>query len=428
MAFASADAMADNTKAPNALPPPRAATEELPPPTTTVGEPPTDEHNELAGAPILGGNTDIGFQIGVAATFTRVSPRYRPYRWQIDGLLSASIKDGPRGFEAAQQSHDLRIDVPRAMGGKIRIMPAFFFERTLNAGYFGVGNAAPAISYPDGSFGSRYQYIHREIRARVNLRSSIGGHNSLMYGLTFRNVNPSTYAGSKLDLDSRRIEPDGSPYIRGIEALNHAILSGGLIYDTRDSEITPKRGTYDQYALRLGAATPVRAGVAYGGANIILRRYVPLGGPFVLAARALVDAIAGQPAFYDLSQGGAFIPLDLPGGANGVRGVPHGRYQGVVKAVANLELRATHLHFRFLGDDFRVGNTFFIDTGRVFASYGPDARDGTGLGLKYGIGAGVFVVWGTAAVFRIEFAYSPDAVSVNPHFPIGVYAADGQMF
>ena len=64
----------------------------------------------------------------------------------------------------------------------------------------------------------------------------------------------------------------------------------------------------------------------------------------------------------------------------------------------------------------------------MFADYGPDPRDGKGLGLKYGVGAGVFVVWGTAAVFRVEFAYSPDAVSVNPNFPLGIYAADGQMF
>lgn len=426
--LASRHGWASEDNVSRALPPPRAASDELPPPTKRVGEVPETEHNELAGAPILGGNTDIGFQIGVAATFTRVSPRYLPYRWKIDGLISASIKGGPRGVEAAQQSHDMRIDVPRALGGKVRIMPGIFFERTVNAGYFGVGNAAPAIANPDGSFGSRYQYDHREIRARVNLRTPLGGPLSIMYGLTLRNVNPSTYAGSKLDLDSRLVDEDGDPYIRGIESMNHAIVSGGLIYDTRDNEITPRKGSFDQYALRAGAATPTRSGVAYGGANVIIRRYFPLSSNVVFAARGLVDALAGQTAFYDLSQGGAFIPLDLPGGAQGVRGVPNGRYQGLIKVVANVELRWTHARFRLFGDDFRVGNNVFFDTGRVFSKFGPDERDGKGLGLKYGIGAGVFVVWGTAAVFRVEFAYSPDAVSVNPNFPIGIYAADGQMF
>lgn len=421
-------AHASDDRSPPALPPPRAANVELPPPMKPVGERPDTEHNEFAGAPIIGGNTDIGFQIGVAATYTRVSPRYLPYRWKFDGLVSASFKGGPRGLEAAQQAHDMRIDIPRAVYGRVRIMPGVFFERTVNAGYFGIGNASPAVTNPDGSLGSRYQYVHREIRGRVNFRSPLTGPYSFMYGLTLRNVNPTKYAESKLDLDSKRIAEDGGPYVRGVSSMNHGVISAGIIYDTRDNEITPRRGSFDQYAARFGAATPTRFDVEYGGVNVIFRRYFPIGSNFVLAGRILVDALGGNVAFYDLSQGGAFIPLDLPGGAQGVRGVPNGRYQGLVKAVGNIELRVTHIRFRLFGDDFRIGNNIFFDTGRVFAQYKFDERDGKGIGLKYGVGMGVFVVWGTAAVFRVEFAYSPDAVSVNPGFPIGIYAADGQMF
>lgn len=397
-------------------------------PARAIEEPPTTERSELAGAPIIGGSTDVGVQLGLAATFTRVAPRRSPYRWKIDGLLSASLKDGPRGPEVVQQSHDVRVDVPGAVSGKVRIMPAVFFERTVNAGYFGVGNAAPAIADANGAYGSRYQFIHREVRARVNMRTPLGGPLSVMYGLSLRNVDPTAYAGSQLALDAERTDADGEPLVHGLRPANHAIVSGGLVYDTRDDEITPHSGSYDQYALRASAATPTSTRIGYGGASVVLRRYVPLGGPFVLAARGFVDLMAGRVAFYDLSQGGAFVPIDLPGGPQGIRGVPNGRYSGLVKLVANVELRATHLHFRLFGDDFRVGNNVFFDTGRVFAKYRPDPRDGAGLGLKYGVGAGVFVVWGTAAVFRLEIAYSPDAVAANPSFPIGIYAADGQMF
>lgn len=328
--LAAPRARADEGERP-AIPPPRATTAEREPPTKPTGDAPATEQNELAGAPILGGNTDIGFQLGVAATFTRVSPRYVPYRWKIDGLISASVKGGPRGTEVVQQSHDMRLDIPRAVYGNVRIMPAIFFERTVNAGYFGIGNDTQAIPNPDGSLGSRYQYIHREVRARVNLRQPLSGPHSIMYGLSLRNVSPSTYAGSRLDLDSVRVDDDGDPYLRGLEALNLGILSGGHIYDTRDNEITPHEGSFDQYALRLGGGTPTRSGVYFGGANVILRRYVPLGGPFVLAGRVFIDAMAGQVPFYDLSQAGAFIPIDLPGGAQGVRGVPNGRYSGLLK-------------------------------------------------------------------------------------------------
>jgi hypothetical protein len=401
-----------------------------------VEDPKGDEHNEAAGAPIVGGNTDIGFQMGLAGTLARVGPRWQPYRWKIDGLVSASVKGGPRGTEVVQQSHDIRIDVPRALSGRLRIMPAVFFERTVNAGYFGIGNAAPAVANSEGVFGNRYQYVHQEVRARVNLRSALEGPYSIMYGLTLRHVAPEAYPGSKLDLDSRLLERggdpltarDGDPLIRGLNPLGHGILSGGLIYDTRDNEITPNKGAFDQYAMRAGVAIPTREDVRYLGVNWILRRYVPLGRSFVLAGRAFADLLFGNVAFYDLSQGGAFTPLDMPGGAQGIRGVPNGRYQGLVKLVGNVELRVTHLHFRLFGDDFKIGNNVFFDTGRVFASYSADDRDGKGVGLKYGVGGGMFVVWGTAAVFRIEIAYSPDASAANPGFPFGIYAADGQMF
>ena len=132
----------------------------------------------------------------------------------------------------------------------------------------------------------------------------------------------------------------------------------------------------------------------------MFRWYAKVGGPVTFAGRLIVDLMAGNVPFYDLSQGGAFIPIDLPGGAGGVRGVPNGRYQGLIKAVANVELRFTHLRFRLFGDDFRIGNNIFFDTGRVFSKFGPDPRDGTGLGLKYGVGAGA--LWWTWAAPHVQ--------------------------
>ncbi len=389
---------------------------------------PDAERTEHAGAPVLGGSTDVGFQLGIAGTATRIAPGFFPYRWRMDALLSASVKGGPRGTEIVQQAHDIRIDVPRAAFGRVRIMPGIFFERTVNAGYFGIGNATRTIADATGQLGSRYQYIHQEIRARVNLRSPLGGPFSVMYGLTLRHVDPTTYAGSKLAADARLSEADGDPLIRGLAPLGHATIAGGAVYDTRNSEIVPSRGSFHLAAVRLGAATPTAYGVRHGAFNVTLRRYLPLGGPFVLAGRALADLMFGNAAYYDLSQGGAFVAVDLPGGPQGIRGVPNGRYSGLVKLVANVELRAMHVKFRLFGENFQLGNNVFVDFGRVFAGYTPDARDGRGLGLKYGVGAGVYVLWGSAALFRLEFAYSPDATAANPGFPLGIYAADSQMF
>jgi hypothetical protein len=119
----------------------------------------------------------------------------------------------------------------------------------------------------------------------------------------------------------------------------------------------------------------------------------------------------------------------MPGGANGIRGVPWGRYSAPIKMIVNGELRVMHWRFKLLGQNFRAGNDLFVDAGRVFDDYRLNApRDGRGLGLKWGLGGGIYLQWGQAAVFRVELAYSPDAVEANPRFPLGLYIADGVMF
>jgi hypothetical protein len=85
--------------------------------------------------------------------------------------------------------------------------------------------------------------------------------------------------------------------------------------------------------------------------------------------------------------------------------------------------------FTVLSRPFLVGTTTFFDAGRAFADYRPDPiLDGNKLDPKFGVGVGIFAFWGSSALFRVEVAYSPDAVSENPHLPIGIYVADGLMF
>jgi len=119
----------------------------------------------------------------------------------------------------------------------------------------------------------------------------------------------------------------------------------------------------------------------------------------------------------------------MPGGPSGIRGVPSGRYLGRIKAIGNIELRSLPIAFHFLGQSFHLGGDLFFDTGRIWLDYTfKNPLDGTGLGLKYGTGAGIYALWGQAALFRVEVAYSPDQVAENPGFPVGIYVEDGLMF
>jgi len=384
---------------------------------------------ELAALPLVAGSSDIGVQLGGIAALTRLVEGYKPYRWKADVLLSLSIKDGPRGLEVAQQSHDVRLDVPRFLDSRVRLMTGIFVERHVNAGYFGLGNAAPAIANPDGRYGNKYQAITTEGRLRVNARVPIHGAFDLMVGLQVRYTDATAYPGSQLERDAAARYSNGDRVILGMDPVGTAIPAIGFVYDTRDEEISPHRGAFDMIGVRASYGLPTTAGVRYVGFSGMFRRYTPLFGPFVLAGRIFGDAMIGDVPFYDLSQGGTFIAHDLIGGPEGVRGVPNGRYAGKMKIVGNIELRAFLLSFRLLGERFRMGTQVFFDTGRVWNDWKNDpARDGRTLGLKYGVGGGLYFIWGEAAVFRLELAYSPDARSANPNFPIGLYADDGHMF
>jgi hypothetical protein len=202
-----------------------------------------------------------------------------------------------------------------------------------------------------------------------------------------------------------------------------------VIYDTRNDEIFPQRGSFHLGAVRFAGATPTESGVYWAGVNFILRKYTQLTKRFSLAGRVFADFMFGHPPYYDLSTAGAFVAIDFPGGAQGIRGVPNGRYSGLVKVVGNIEVRGEAFSFRLFGSRFRIGNTAFIDAGRIWNDYTfADVRDGTSIGIKYGIGGGAFLIWDTAALFRVDVAYSPDAMAANPGFPVGIYVQEGLMF
>ena len=415
----------DQAQAPAAPSP--GATGPRPQTGADAGSPLRPRRYEFAGLPIVGGNSDIGLQFGGAATLTRFFDQAQPYLWNIDLLLSASIKDDQNGLRLVQQSHVLRLDAPELFGGRARLDARATYQRTINAGYYGLGNESAVVPINgDANLARRYQYIQQEGWLRGIVRVRTGTPVDVALAGNFRYEVPVAYPGSKLADDLAGGSQDAA--VTGGQAALLGSLTGGVMIDTRDSEFVTTRGIF--YQLGVAATAGSAESVGYGEVSAVLAHYAPIWGPFIFASRIFASARFGRVPFYDLQQGGAFEPESLLGGDQGVRGVPQGRYAGLVKAVTNIEIRATPFpRFHVLGERFRVGTTTFFDAGRVWSGYSTtSASDGTSLGLKYGVGGGVFVQWGEAAIFRIEAAYSPDAVSENPNFPIGLYVSDGLMF
>jgi hypothetical protein len=384
---------------------------------------------EPAGFPLIGGDTDIGFEFGGVGTLSYFADGVKPYRWNMDLVLSASVKQGPGRPEIEQQSYLWNLDMPGVFGGRVRFNPEVSYTHTINYGYFGLGDASIGTTSSSTPNPGRYhQWIESIAQVRSEARIGLVGPVSTVFAAQYLYVNPTAYSGSLLAHDSTSHTPAGSRLIYGTTELSLPSLAMGFAYDSRDNEIFPRSGMFHELGVRFEQGFPTDGDVRYAEAGAILRGYVSIG-PLVAAGRLVLNAQYGNVPFYDLFQAGPFDQKEMPGGSAGIRGVPVGRYLGPIKMVGNIELRSMLFQFTVLKQKFTLGNDAFFDTGRVWSDYSfHSSLDGPGLGLKYGVGGGIYVLWGQAAMLRIEAAYSPDAVSENPTLPVGIYVEDGTMF
>ena len=126
-----------------------------------------------------------------------------------------------------------------------------------------------------------------------------------------------------------------------------------------------------------------------------------------------------------------FEPQYLLGGETGVRGVPMGRYAGMAKIISqhgDPRHAVPAVHAARPAPSLRDDPVLRRRPGLERLPRHRGRPTATTLALKYGVGGGVFLQWGEAAIFRVEAAYSPDAESENPGFPVGIYVSDGLMF
>jgi hypothetical protein len=378
---------------------------------------------ERAGFPVIAGNSDIGLQLGAVGQVTHFDEGVRPYKWKLDLLLSASFLGGPNGLEVAQHNDLAGFDLAGLAGGRIRSTSQVKFRRIITLLYYGIGNATSAELPPAtrGDPARHFDSIANEAEVRQLTRIRLRKPVDAMITTIYRYVVPETYEGSKLEEDA--------PHIFGVRPLSMVSVGAGLIYDTRDNEFFTTSGMLHQVGPKLVLGFPTSADVHYVQAGGFFAGYVPIGGPFVYAARLALDAQFGNTPFFDLYRAGPFEQYEMIGGSTGIRGVPIGRFLGQVKALTNQEIRAMLVSFRLFNQSFRVGGNVLFDVGRLWTdtSFSP-TLDGRGVGLKWGAGGGLYLQWGQAAVFRMEIAYSPWAAEASAGLPVGVYINDGLSF
>jgi outer membrane protein assembly factor BamA len=381
------------------------------------GEP--GAHDEFNLLPVAGGTTDIGFGGGYFAGLARVLSGYDPYLWNIEsaGLVTFKIRADGRLLLPYQDAY-LKVTVPRLFGAPLRleIRSEYSWETTL--GYYGLGNASPP-SATTGAPYNEYGRVHPEVVIdqqwrvvdHVSARAGVG------YSLSWLQIDPS----SKLAFDMRTGAPEVKRLLGSFDGHAVSTVNGAIQWDNRDNEVSSHSGSYDSLGLKVSPGGTTLFPNRYAEATGIVRAFVPVAGSHVtLAVRLVGDVLIGQAPFYELAR---FEDTYALGGQNGVRGVPAQRYYGKVKVLGNVEVRSEIVPFHLLGKPMLFGVVGFCDGGRVWADTSPHPElDGTGVGLKYGVGGGLRLQSGSSFVLRADVAWSPDAS------PVGGYFSAGQMF
>ncbi|HKA91506.1 MAG TPA: BamA/TamA family outer membrane protein, partial [Haliangiales bacterium] len=301
-------------------------------------------------------STDTGLGLGAIGSLARIDAGTLPFLLRIEAQLVTSIKEAPGGgLELVTHDDYVVADVPGLWDGRVRLRGRVGFYRAINAGYYGVGNAATPD--PDKAAANpRYNQVEI-VQVRVEPGARIRVHDALELLVVGRvgATAVGVYPGSELDEDRAGL--------RGVGDNGEVGATVGLVWDTRDHEAWPHRGVLADASARAGAG--LGEGFGYGGATVAARAFVPVTDGVTLAARIVADAQGGAPPFYELVRVGGLGEQDATGGGGSLRGVPGQRYRGRVKLLGGVELRGRLPEWRIGYERFHVGRDHPVVAGNL---------------------------------------------------------------
>ena len=354
---------------------------------------------ELTGLPAINYDSDEGFGYGVLfEAYNYGEGGEAPYRYTLQPTVFLTT-GGRRDFT-------LFFDAPHLLSDGWRIDGSLGSERQIANPYYGLGNASvydEALEEVEGQYYYRFGRTRRQ--ATLNLQRRVGSLPLRILmggGATRTTVEP--------------LPKDATRTLLGQEFLGGNVPGGwsnhlrvGLIWDSRDRETGPRRGTWSELLVQvvpdfLGSESQ------YVRWTIADRRYFPLGDRLTFANRFLVQNTEGTAPFYDLYiVQTSFKQQEGLGGAKTLRGILKNRYVGEGLFLWNAELRWRAHEFAMVGRSFHLVLSGFVDTGRVWEN--GLVVDQILSDLHTAFGGGVRVGMGENFVVAIDVGHSTEATA-----------------
>ena len=350
---------------------------------------------EIVALPVLNFSSDEGFGYGaLLEVYDYGTGAVRPYRYTLQPTVlftSKGRRDATLFFDAPGLVRGWRWD---AFVGR---------EQELAAPYYGIGNSATYDkAFAEGANPYWYRYGRERVRVMGNVQRRLGA-------TPLRLLVGAAYA---------KVRTDATPFDSGAtlfasdfpRAPRGELFSGraGLVMDTRDREIGPRTGWWNEVLVQYAREWPA---TTFTRVTATARRYTPVTQRLTLASRVLAQQASGDVPVYDLATVQSSYKSDEGlGGAKMLRGIPKNRVMGKGVVLLNNELRWRATDFRLRGKSAFLGLSGFVDAGRVWSE--SIRLDQMASHLWIGYGGGVRLGLGESSVIAVDVGRSSNATQL----------------
>ncbi len=283
-----------------------------------------------------------------------------------------------------------------------RFVLSFDAQRLARDNYFGIGNDTEFEG--DSVFSGQDHFYRSDVRrlfVRGEVQRKIVSGLRLLAGIRAEGWRIDTLSGTSV------LARDGNPIV----GVNTAEMTArfGVVFDTRDDEITPSSGVFLQAILGI-ADSSVAGDVSYTRKTLSAAAYLPASDDVTVAGRLVGQSMTGSPPLGSLHLiDSSDRPYSGLGGPGSHRSLSPNRFLAGDKLIANVDLR-----YRMVGERqvASVSLLAFVDAGRVFDS--GDFRI-TADDLHVGGGAGLMATIGRAGVLGLTVGVGEDGVRPQGH-------------
>lgn len=341
---------------------------------------------DIAGVPAVNFDADEGFGYGAILELYNYGHGIQPYRYTIQPTVFLTTE--------GRRDYTVFFDAPAVVPGGWRVSAFAGNEQQLAQPYYGIGNDAPYD--PNAERGANpyfYRFGRIRWRATADLQHALG-HSSARFlvggGITRSTIDITPFdSGTTLlatQLGGRTPRPSRTNYIRA-----------GLVWDTRDREIGPTRGTWAELLVQ-DVSTSLDATQSFARWTATVREYASLSRRLTFAQRIAAQQVVGNASFDELSTiQSSFKQQEGLGGSSSIRGLPKDRYIGKALLLSNSELRWRATEFSVFARPSFLALSAFADAGRVWSDRLrvdqalEDLHAGYGGGARIGIGPSFIV-------------------------------------